>query len=122
MCAKMLVNKLKRMGCTSDVADNGYVAVNKLRSAAVGQYSLVLMDIRMPVMDGFEATRIAKLELKILTPIVAVTAETSSEMKQKCSEVGFDSCFAKPLANNELQQLLDVYIHQKERGMKESFN
>lgn len=113
MCAKVLVNKLKFMGCSSDVADNGFVAISKLRSAAIGQYSLVLMDIRMPVMDGFEATRIAKFELKISTPIVAVTAETSSDVKQKCSEVGFDSCFAKPLANKELQELLDVYIHHK---------
>ncbi|KAJ1451324.1 CheY-like superfamily, partial [Pelagophyceae sp. CCMP2097] len=70
------------------------------------QYDLVLMDLRMPVMDGFEATRIAKQKLLIRIPIVAVTAESGFETQERCVRVGFDDFATKPIRLPTLLELL----------------
>ncbi|KAJ1456806.1 CheY-like superfamily, partial [Pelagophyceae sp. CCMP2097] len=70
-------------------------------------YDLVLMDLRMPVMDGFEATRIAKTKLLVQAPVVAVTAESGFSTREKCAECGFDDVTTKPLKLHDLVQLLE---------------
>ncbi|EJK59236.1 hypothetical protein THAOC_20569 [Thalassiosira oceanica] len=78
-----------------------------LRSApAPNMYSLILMDLRMPVMDGFEAAKIIKGSNACNIPIVALTGETSIENKNQCDEIGFDDYRTKPLKKPELKQLL----------------
>jgi len=104
LCVKVLETRLKRLGCKTDTAEDGLQAVEKLRSAEDGFYQLVLMDIRMPNMDGYEATRIAKEELKRKVPIVAVSAEdiVNTEM--------FDGFQPKPLSVGALTTLLSTFI------------
>ena len=71
-----------------------------------GMYSMVLMDIRMPVMDGLEATSIIKNELKLDVPVVALTGELGSEILERCKEAGFDDFRSKPLRRQELEELI----------------
>ncbi|KAJ1462234.1 hypothetical protein M885DRAFT_476303 [Pelagophyceae sp. CCMP2097] len=109
LCAKVLSKMLARAGCTSDVVGDGARAVAAL-GAAAGDYDLVLMDLRMPVMDGFEATRIAKQNLGVAIPIVAVTAESSFETQERCVDVGFDDFSPKPIKLQALLKLLEKHL------------
>lgn len=105
LCLKMLVTRLRHMGCTTETAADGAQAVQRLRDAAVSgeAFDLVLMDIRMPTMDGYEATRIAKHELKVVAPIVAVSAEEGVNAEL------FDGFVPKPLKLETLKWLLQRY-------------
>ena len=96
---------LESYGHRSDVAENGKIAVEKCSNA--NDYDLILMDVRMPVMNGIEATKaIRQLEAgKSRTPIVALTAE-SMEIKERCLAVGMDEFLPKPLDLNALEAIL----------------
>lgn len=97
---------LKKLGCTTQVAENGQEAVNVARDAPSGLFDLVIMDLRMPVMDGFEATKILKTEKLLDAPIVALTAETGTEVRKQCDELGFDGFYSKPMTFPQLTRLM----------------
>ena len=80
-----------------------------LEKAEPGLYSLVLMDLRMPVMDGFEATSIIKSKLGLTIPVVALTAEEAVDTRDKCTATGFDDFAAKPLKHDALVALLEKH-------------
>jgi CheY-like chemotaxis protein len=108
--ASLLCMHLRKLGCTSHRAENGEVAIEMLRSAPTpNMYSLVLMDLRMPVMDGFEATTIIKGHYCNI-PIVALTGESSEEIKRRCDEIGFDDYKTKPLKRPQLEELLHKFV------------
>ncbi len=98
---------LGKTGYGLDEAENGQVAVDKLTS---GRYDLVLMDIQMPVMDGFTAVRrIRQLEREHNsrhTPIIALTASTFDETVRKALEAGCDSHLGKPLKRSTLLRVI----------------
>jgi CheY-like chemotaxis protein len=106
MCAKLLRMMLSKFHCTSETVENGRFAVDKLRNAAPGEYNLVLMDLRMPVMDGLTATKILKQEMKLTVPIVALTAETTASIRTECEEIGFEDFYSKPLKRDGLKDVL----------------
>jgi CheY-like chemotaxis protein len=106
MAAKMLRVTLSKFNCTSDTVVNGRLAVDKLRNAAPGEYDLVLMDLRMPEMDGLTATKILKQEMKLSVPIIALTAETRASIRAECEEIGFDDFYSKPLTRDGLKDVL----------------
>ncbi|MDP0498486.1 MAG: response regulator [Verrucomicrobiota bacterium JB022] len=99
---------LQRMGLTSDVANNGVEAVEKLREQS---YDLVLMDLHMPEMDGIEATRRIRAELPLERQpmIIAMTAAASSKDQQDCLEAGMDDFITKPVRVESLAAVLERY-------------
>jgi len=111
ICATILCLLLKQIGCTSAVAENGAIALQMLRDLPTPRlYSIVLMDLRMPVMDGFEATRVIKAENLIEAPIVALTAEEGFDTRQMCDEIGFDGFYSKPTSLDTLKALLKTHL------------
>ena len=100
---------------TLDWAENGRQCVEKFTAAAPGTYGLILMDLRMPEMNGYEATRaIRALDRPDAgtIPIIAMTADAFSEDIHKCLESGMNAHIAKPLDMRELLRLLQKYLGQ----------
>ena len=90
-----------------EVAVNGLIGVEK---AAENDYDLILMDLQMPVMDGFEATRNIRLNPKHhSTPIIALTAEVMEESQQRAEEAGMNDFVTKPFNPNVLYQAMAQY-------------
>ena len=91
---------LKEAGFVVDTAEDGAVAVQKIKQAAPGQYDLILMDIQMPNLDGYEATRQIRAlpdAEKASIPIFAMTANAFEEDRQNALEAGMNGHIAKPL-------------------------
>jgi CheY-like chemotaxis protein/HPt (histidine-containing phosphotransfer) domain-containing protein len=90
---ELLALVLTRQGCLVDEAENGQVALDLL---AAGSYDLVLMDLEMPVMDGFAATRALRRRGHTV-PVVALTAHASDAFWQQALQAGCTACLAKPV-------------------------
>jgi len=103
---------LEEAGFVIDTAENGQIAVDKVSASQPGDYDMVLMDVQMPVMDGYEATRcIRALDDPQLSsiPIVAASANAFAEDIQNAREAGMDGHVAKPLdVDNVMRVLADV--------------
>ena len=104
---------LEQMGLSVETVENGAEAVNRVLGEEAGYYDAVLMDIQMPVMDGYDATRAirsAEDEQKAKTPIVAMTANAFSEDIRKAHDVGMNGHVAKPIdiaiLKNTLEEVL----------------
>ena len=99
---------LQDAGFTVDTADDGDVAVERLQDSKQGEFDLVLMDIQMPKMDGYAATRqIRTLPSNVANvPIVAMTANAFEENKQKAIRAGMNAHIAKPIEAGRLMETL----------------
>ena len=98
---------MKAYGLEVDTAENGAIAVDKVSAAAPGQYDLVLMDVQMPIMDGYTATRrIRELENPALAgvPILAMTANAFDEDRRNALESGMNGFLSKPIVITDLVQ------------------
>ena len=107
---EIAVEILKGAGFVVDIAEDGEVAVQKMEQASAGQYDLVLMDIQMPNMDGYEATRQIRAmadERKANTPIFAMTANAFEEDRQNALSAGMNGHIAKPLDIPHLLRVLE---------------
>ncbi|MEL0168178.1 MAG: transporter substrate-binding domain-containing protein [Pseudomonadaceae bacterium] len=103
---------LERVRMTVDVAENGQVAVEKVRA---GSYDLVLMDLQMPVMDGFEASRTIRADKQFDTlPIVAMTANAMAGDKERCLAAGMQDHVAKPIDPMALYHALAQWVRPRE--------
>ena len=100
---------LAKLGITSDIAEDGSVSLEMLDRRS---YDLVLMDIRMPVMDGYEATRRirARDDDRVAVPIIALTAEASRSAQAQCRSVGMDGYLAKPLRHEKLAAAIEELV------------
>ena len=105
--------QLKKMKCSTQRAENGKIAVDLLRDSIPGTFDFVLMDIRMPVMDGIEATKVIRSELKLDIPIVALTGEMSADIRSECDLIGFDDFFQKPVKKDKLQHLIAKFKNMR---------
>ena len=97
---------LKRWGAVVDVAENGEVALRKIDP---GRQQLVLMDLSMPVMDGYEATRRIR-EAGITLPVIALTANLPDEVAGRAREAGINDVLVKPFMPDELHRKILHFI------------
>jgi len=103
---------LSELGLTLDWAETGQICVDKFQASAPGSYDAVLMDLRMPVMDGYEATRRIRTSGRpdAGLPIIAMTADAFAEDAQHCLEAGMNAHVAKPIDVQEVARLLSKFI------------
>ncbi len=105
---------LSEFGLEVDWAENGKLCVEQFEQSAPGWYDAILMDLRMPVMTGFEAAEaIRKLEKEDAQtiPIIAVSADVFEEDVQKCLDCGMNAHTAKPLDPQKALSLIEQYLH-----------
>ncbi len=100
---KLMVMMLKTFGLDIDVAENGNVAWHK---ALENSYHMILMDLQMPEMDGFEATKRIVNDVRSRPVIIAVTANASSSDKRKCFEAGMNDFISKPIKADVLKDAI----------------
>jgi len=108
---KIGVLQLKQQGMTVDTAMNGQIAVDMIRENGIGAYDFVLMDIQMPVMNGYEATSIIrKLPDGDKLKILAFSANAFEEDREKSLKAGLNGHIAKPLKIQELSNELKKFV------------
>lgn len=96
---------LQTWKCNTDIAENGLIAIEKLKN---NSYDVILMDVQMPVMDGYEATKaIRRMPHPTgITPIVALTANATKIDVEKCLAAGMNDYLSKPFTPEDLHQML----------------
>ncbi len=110
---KLTRTLLKGFGLECEVAENGAEALEKLQKE---RFDLVLMDIQMPVLDGYHATQQLRKELELELPVIAMTAHSMEGELQKCISFGMNDYISKPFKEEELYQVIRKYLG-KERGV-----
>ena len=111
--AEIATELLREEGCTVDRAKDGVECVDMLEKAANGTYRLILMDIQMPVMNGYDAAKkIRRMDdpQKASIPIIAMTANAFSEDKQAALDAGMNDHVAKPINMNVLVPTIRKYL------------
>jgi two-component system sensor histidine kinase/response regulator len=111
---KLMLHLLKRMGHTAEPAYNGNEALKALDKQ---NFDLILMDIQMPQMDGFETTiaiREKEKETGKHVPIIAITAHAMKGYKERCINAGMDAYIPKPIKTDELIQVIEKLITDEE--------
>jgi CheY-like chemotaxis protein len=104
---EIFIGILEGSGINIDIAFNGKEAVEKSRRKA---YSLIIMDIEMPIMNGYEASRIIRTENSEI-PIIALTSRTSSHDILKTKKVGMNAHLSKPIEAKLLYETFSKYIN-----------
>jgi CheY-like chemotaxis protein len=97
---------LEQLGHEVVMADDGQQALDRLTAA---DFDIILMDCHMPVMDGFEATRIVRERKGRTQPIIALTAASLPEEQSRCLEAGMDAVLLKPVRREDLRAMLERY-------------
>ena len=113
--AKMMYTLLTRSGFDVEMADDGKEGVIQFVSHPAGYYDLILMDIQMPVMDGYDATRCIRLSGKDdaeTIPIIALTANAISEYREKAIEAGMNAFIMKPIEFKEFFSVLSELLQK----------
>jgi signal transduction histidine kinase/CheY-like chemotaxis protein/predicted hydrocarbon binding protein/HPt (histidine-containing phosphotransfer) domain-containing protein len=90
-----------------DIAENGVKAIDILKEK---EFDLILMDIQMPIMDGYRATSFIRDELHISTPIIAMTAHALAGEKEKCIQIGMNDYLSKPFKENDLLEKISRWL------------
>ena len=104
---------LQMKGFSVDTAEDGSIALEKMRRAAPGQYDAILMDLQMPVMDGWQATvEIRKLENPLIAniPIIAVSANSLKEDVRRSMESGMNAHLPKPIDIEQIVRQIDALV------------
>jgi signal transduction histidine kinase/ActR/RegA family two-component response regulator len=97
---------LKKLGLEPVLVEDGQAAVEKAQSE---EFDLILMDIQMPIMTGYEATKLIRKN-GYMTPIVALTANAMKEDQAKCLQAGCDDYLSKPINRDKLHEVLGKYL------------
>ena len=116
---EILVESLRSEGFIVEEAIDGSFAIEKLRDAASGTYELVIIDLQMPVMDGYETTKIIRKfsdEKVASIPIVALTADAFPEEKSKAFACGVNAYLVKPVDIPSLLKVLMLFFRENKRS------
>ena len=108
---------LQKLGYNCDIVDDGAKVVELLKEK---QFDVILMDIQMPVMDGYEATRLIRETEKYrgtYTPIVAVTAFAMERDRKNAFEVGMDDFLPKPFSKSDFYFVIEKHIRTKDQAI-----
>lgn len=107
---------LQELGLELDWAENGEICADMFQKSPVGYYDAILMDIRMPVMNGYEATEAIRAmeRADAELPIIAMTADAFSEDVKRCLDAGMDAHVAKPIDVKEIARLLERHFEENE--------
>ena len=106
---EIILGLLESSGIIIDIADNGKEGIEKFNAS---DYELILMDLQMPIMDGYEATKIIR-EKDLNIPIIALTANAMKEDVERTKEIGMNEHLNKPIDVEKLYETLLKYIFQK---------
>ena len=114
--AEILTEILSIEGAGCEVAENGQAAVERFMNAAEGEFDAILMDVQMPVMNGYDATRVIRAmdrEDARTIPIIAMTANAFAEDEKEALEAGMNVHLAKPIDVELLKKVIKQYIQKK---------
>jgi two-component system sensor histidine kinase RpfC len=102
---RVIAKILERAGCEARIVANGEEALDALEQ---GRFDLVLMDVNMPVMNGIDATKLYRFVSlgQPHVPIIALTADTTTETMERCRAAGMDSCVTKPVEPARLMEII----------------
>ena len=116
--ADIMMDVLEMKEAEADHAENGKIAFEMFRDSEPGTYSAILMDVRMPVMDGLEAAAairaMERSDAKTI-PIIALTANAFDEDVQRSLQVGMNAHLTKPVEPDHLYQTLEELIYEAEQ-------
>jgi signal transduction histidine kinase/CheY-like chemotaxis protein/HPt (histidine-containing phosphotransfer) domain-containing protein len=104
---QLATNYLEGFGLQVEIAENGQIALEK---ASLKKYDLILMDIQMPVMDGYMASKKIREELRYAGPVIAMTAHSIAGEKEKCLSFGMNDYISKPFKERELFNVIAKHI------------
>jgi CheY-like chemotaxis protein len=113
---KLITHSLNSTGVAFDIAGNGQEAIDMLKTA---RYDLILMDINMPEMDGFEATEIIRREMDKDIPIIAMTGWSSRTEGDKFAKTGMNGVLSKPFGLEALFKTLDEVLQPENKVVGE---
>lgn len=103
------IEYLESFGCSVDLATNGLEAVKKVEQ---NSYDIVFMDVQMPQMDGLQATKIIRNELKLDIPIIAMTANAMAQDIEQTNEAGMNAHISKPIDPNKIKENLEYFVQK----------
>lgn len=107
---RMIIQKmLHNIKVKTEIAVDGKKALDEIKNNK-HKYDLVLMDLDMPIMDGYESTKCIRSKLKDDVTIIALTADSTNNAKRKCKEVGMNDYFTKPLTTQTLKNMIAKWI------------
>lgn len=117
---KLVEYVLTKAGGIVQLAGDGAEAVNLLRQNA--NYDLIIMDLQMPEMDGYGATKIIRDDMQLQTPIIAMTATALIGEQVRCLDAGIDEYMTKPFDFKELYKTINALLSNDERGKGAAMN
>jgi len=121
--AEILMDLLEMEGISADHAENGKLAVEMFSEKPAGYYDAILMDVRMPVMDGLTATRVIRAldhpDARVI-PIIAMTANVFDEDVERSLQAGMDAHLSKPIEPEHMYAELAKLIAQRDARRGES--
>jgi signal transduction histidine kinase/CheY-like chemotaxis protein len=110
MNQSLIKHLLMQWNASFDIVSNGIEAIDQLK---LKKYTLILMDIQMPKMDGYAATDFIRRELKLELPIIAMTAHAMAGEREKCISYGMNEYIAKPINEDDLFKIISRFIEPK---------
>jgi signal transduction histidine kinase/DNA-binding response OmpR family regulator len=116
---RLAIELMKIRGIDVAVANNGQEAIDQLNAVAPDFYHLVLMDLQMPIMDGYETTRALRADSRYVElPIIAMTAHAMIEERERCEKIGMNGHISKPIDPDDFYAVLANYYTASELAIE----